>query len=161
MCLLRVIMCCYCYQIIKRTYIKNTVGFHNFNLRIFNSRVSNPNNLIVDVFFDTMSDFNVPGSRPKQTRINFGNRPYCYMIEEELYCQTHYIMIRLYTSRRTYIDSSCVTMRIIVSSSSRRSSIISCSSSSSCIIISSSSSIIINMSICMIVLACIHSLGMT
>ena len=27
-----------------------TVGFHNFNLRIFNSRVSNPNKLIVDVF---------------------------------------------------------------------------------------------------------------
>ena len=28
----------------------NTVGFHNFNLRIFNLRVSNPNKLIVDVF---------------------------------------------------------------------------------------------------------------
>ena len=27
-----------------------TVGFHNFNLRIFNLRVSNPNKLIVDVF---------------------------------------------------------------------------------------------------------------
>ena len=26
------------------------VGFHNLNLRIFNSRVSNPNNLIVDAF---------------------------------------------------------------------------------------------------------------
>ena len=45
----------------------NTVGFHNFNLRIFNLRVSNPNKLIVDVFVDTMSDFNVPGSRPKKT----------------------------------------------------------------------------------------------
>ena len=45
-----------------------TVGSHNFNLRIFNLRVSNPNKLIVDVFFDTMSDFNVPGSRPKKTR---------------------------------------------------------------------------------------------
>ena len=45
-----------------------TVGFHNINLRIFNLRVSNPNNLIVDVFFDTMSDFKVPGSRPKTTR---------------------------------------------------------------------------------------------
>ena len=45
-----------------------TVGFHNFNLRIFNVRVSNPTKLIVDVFFDTMSDFNVPGSRPKKTR---------------------------------------------------------------------------------------------
>ena len=27
-----------------------TVGFHNFNLRIFNLRVSNPNKLIVDAF---------------------------------------------------------------------------------------------------------------
>ena len=27
-----------------------TVGFHNFNLRIFNLRVSKPNKLIVDVF---------------------------------------------------------------------------------------------------------------
>ena len=42
------------------------VGFHNFNLRIFNLRVSNPNKLIVNIFFDTMSDFNVPGSRPKE-----------------------------------------------------------------------------------------------
>ena len=28
----------------------HTVGFHNFNLRILNLRVSNPNTLIVDVF---------------------------------------------------------------------------------------------------------------
>ena len=47
-----------------------TVGFHNFNLRIFNLRVSNPNELIVVVFFDTMSDFNVPGSRPKKNEIS-------------------------------------------------------------------------------------------
>ena len=45
-----------------------TVGFHNFNLRIFNLKVTNPNQLIVDVSFETMSDFNVPGSRPKKTR---------------------------------------------------------------------------------------------
>ena len=50
-----------------RTHTR-TVGFHDFNLRIFNLRVSNPNKLIVYVFFDTMSDFNVPGSRPKKTR---------------------------------------------------------------------------------------------
>ena len=43
-----------------------TVGFHNVNLRILNVRVSNPSKLIVDVFVDTMSDFNVPGSRPKK-----------------------------------------------------------------------------------------------
>ena len=29
----------------------DTVGFHNFNLRIFDLRVSNPKKLIVDVFF--------------------------------------------------------------------------------------------------------------
>ena len=29
--------------------LETTVGFHNFNLRIFNLRVSNPNRLIVDV----------------------------------------------------------------------------------------------------------------
>ena len=50
------------------TTISNSKPGHNFNLRIFNSRVSNPNKCIVDVFFDTMSDFNVPGSRPKTTR---------------------------------------------------------------------------------------------
>ena len=43
------------------------VGFHNFNLRIIYLSVSNPNKLIADVFFDTMSDFNVPGSRPEKT----------------------------------------------------------------------------------------------
>ena len=87
-----------------------TVGFHNFNLRIFNLRVSNPDKSIVVTFklskpttatttnntntnnndnnnnnnttttttttnnnnnnyymlFDTMSDFNVPGSRPEK-----------------------------------------------------------------------------------------------
>ena len=46
----------------------SAVGFHNFNLRTFNLRVSNPSKFIVDVFFDTMSDFNVPGSRPKKKR---------------------------------------------------------------------------------------------
>ena len=32
------------------TTFATTVGFHNFNLRIFNLRVSNPNKSIVDVF---------------------------------------------------------------------------------------------------------------
>ena len=50
------------------TISSSTVGFHNFNLRNFNLRVSNTNKLIVDVFVDTMSDFNVPGSRPRKTR---------------------------------------------------------------------------------------------
>ena len=35
---------------IEQAWGKHTVGFHNFNLRIFNSRVSNPDKLIVDVF---------------------------------------------------------------------------------------------------------------
>ena len=43
-----------------------TVAFNNFNLRIVKLRVSNPDTLIVDVFVDTMSDFNVPGSWPKK-----------------------------------------------------------------------------------------------
>ena len=47
------------------------VGFHNFNLRMFNLRVSNPNKLIVDVFLDTTSDFNVPGSRPNKNTMKF------------------------------------------------------------------------------------------
>ena len=42
-----------------------TVGFHNFNLRIFNFKSEQIN---CACFFDTMSDFNVPGSRPKQTQ---------------------------------------------------------------------------------------------
>ena len=50
---------------------RNTVGFHNFNLRIVNLRVSNPNKLIVDAFVDTMSDFNVPGSRPNKITTKF------------------------------------------------------------------------------------------
>ena len=51
--------------------VDTTVSFHNFNLRIFNLRVSNPHKLIVDVFFDTMSDFNVPGSRPNKNTMKF------------------------------------------------------------------------------------------
>ena len=65
---------CHLYMFIIIIIIIITVGFHNFNLRIFNLRVSNPNKFIVDVFVDTMSDFNVPGSRPPKTRRNFGKR---------------------------------------------------------------------------------------
>ena len=45
-----------------------SVDFHNFNLRIFNLRVSNPNKLI-GCFFDTMSDFisMCQGLGPKKT----------------------------------------------------------------------------------------------
>ena len=40
-----------CIHVMKyKSWLLNTVGFHNFNLRIFNSRVSNPNKLIVVVF---------------------------------------------------------------------------------------------------------------
>ena len=48
-----------------------TVGFHNFNLRIFNLTVSNPSKLIVDDVFDTMSYFNVPESRPNKNTTKF------------------------------------------------------------------------------------------
>ena len=50
----------------KDTRYVRTLGFHNFNLRIFNLRIPNPSKLTVYVFFDTMSDFNVPKLRPKK-----------------------------------------------------------------------------------------------
>ena len=56
------------------------VGFHNFNLRIFNLRVSNPNKLIVGVFVDTMSDFNVPGSRPNTNTMKFRKSTVRYVV---------------------------------------------------------------------------------
>ena len=34
-----------------------------------------------------MSDFNVPGSRPKKTRWNFGNRPFCFWVAEQRHGQ--------------------------------------------------------------------------
>ena len=37
--------------------------------------------------FDTMSDFNVPGSRPQKTRLNFRNQPYITSL-----CYRHYII---------------------------------------------------------------------
>ena len=55
-------------------YLLSTVGFHNFNLRILNLRVKSEQ-FNCGCFFDTMSDFNVPGSRPKQTLYKFGKRP--------------------------------------------------------------------------------------
>ena len=44
-----------------------TVGFHNFNLRILNLRVSNPNKLIVDVFFTRCLISMCQGLGPKNT----------------------------------------------------------------------------------------------
>ena len=38
------------YRFVGSWYDKTTVGFHNFDLRMFNLRVSNPNKLVVDVF---------------------------------------------------------------------------------------------------------------
>ena len=43
-----------------------TVGFHNFNLRIFNLRVSNPNKLIVDVFLTRCRISMCQGLGPKK-----------------------------------------------------------------------------------------------
>ena len=37
-------------EIVPKLPMRSTVGLHNFSLRIFNLRVSNPNELIVDVF---------------------------------------------------------------------------------------------------------------
>ena len=44
-----------------------TVGLHNFNLRIFNLRVSNPNKLIVDVFLTRCRIPMCQGLGPKNT----------------------------------------------------------------------------------------------
>ena len=44
-----------------------TVGFHNFNIRIFNLRVSNPNKLIVDVFLTRCRSSMYQGLSPKNT----------------------------------------------------------------------------------------------
>ena len=46
---------------------RTTVGFHNFNLRIFNLRVSNPNKLIVDVFLTRCRISMCQGLGPKNT----------------------------------------------------------------------------------------------
>ena len=43
-----------------------TVGFHNFNLRILNLRVSNPNKLIVDVFLTRCRISMCQGLGPRQ-----------------------------------------------------------------------------------------------
>ena len=47
-----------------------TVGFHNFNLRIFNLRVKSEE-IDCGCLFDTMSTFNVPGSRPQKNTMKF------------------------------------------------------------------------------------------
>ena len=44
----------------------HTVGFHNFNLRIFNLRVSNPNKFIVDVFLTRCRTSMCQGLGPKK-----------------------------------------------------------------------------------------------
>ena len=49
-----------------RVLFKVTVGFHNFNLRIFNLRVSNPNKLIVDVFLTRCRISMCQGLGPKK-----------------------------------------------------------------------------------------------
>ena len=46
---------------------RHTVGFRNFNLRIFNSRVSNPNKLIVDDFLTRCRISMCQGLGPKNT----------------------------------------------------------------------------------------------
>ena len=43
-----------------------TVGFHNFNLRIFNLRVSNPSKFIVDVFLTRCRISMCQGLVPKE-----------------------------------------------------------------------------------------------
>ena len=49
-------------------FARSTVGFHNFNLPIFNLRVSNPNKLIVDVFLTRCRISMCQGLGPKNTK---------------------------------------------------------------------------------------------
>ena len=58
-----------------RSVRSGTVDFHNFNLRILNLSLKSEQ-INCGCFVDTMSDFNVPGSRPKKTLWDFGNQPY-------------------------------------------------------------------------------------
>ena len=57
----------YIYIYRERESLQDTVGFHNFNLRIFNLRVSNPNKLIVDVFLTRCRISMCQGLGPKNT----------------------------------------------------------------------------------------------
>ena len=62
-------LCVICYMLNAACYIilsYNTVGFHNFNLRIFSLRVSNPNKLIVDVFLTRCRISMCQGLGPKK-----------------------------------------------------------------------------------------------
>ena len=69
------------------TKTKTTVGFHNFNLRILNLRVSTPNKLIVDVFWHDVG-FQCARVSSQKTLWNFGNRPYYQTLPENL---SHYL----------------------------------------------------------------------
>ena len=69
---------------------RRSVGVHNFNLRIFNLRVSNPNSLIVDVLFDTMSDLDVPGSRPNKNTMKF--RKSTVQVYKQVYYTTNMLI---------------------------------------------------------------------
>ena len=69
----------------------STVGFHNFNLRNFNLRVSNPNKLIVDVFLTRCRISMCQGLGPKNTEISEIDRTviqYTIMSTNSLICYT-------------------------------------------------------------------------
>ena len=88
-------------------YGSPAVGFHNLNLRIFNLRVSNPSKLICGCFFDTMSDFNVPGSRPNKNTMTFRKstvpRVYSGIVVCMYVCVYIYIYIYIYIYTYIYI----------------------------------------------------------
>ena len=56
--------------------IPYTVGFHKFNLRIFNLRVSNPNEFIVDVFLTRCRISMCQGLGPKHDETSEVDRTY-------------------------------------------------------------------------------------
>ena len=93
-----------------------TVRFHNFNLRIFNLRVSNPNKLIVDVFLTRCRISMWQGLGPKKhDEISEIDRMYLHALAHDLapkdfvlpyiyiYTYQMYIYIYIYTHVYVYI----------------------------------------------------------
>ena len=77
------------YQVI----LSHTVGFHNFNLRIVNLRVSIPNKLVVDVLMTQCRISMCQGLGPNKHE-HLGNRPYLrYYDIQPIYTILNYTML--------------------------------------------------------------------
>ena len=93
-----------------------SVGFHNFNLRIFNLRVSNPNKLIVDVFLTLCRISMCQGLGPTKNTMTFrkstvlGAPPTSISLSLSLYIYI-YIYVSLSLSLYIYI---CIYVYIYI-----------------------------------------------